>query len=149
MTTESIVEEFHNMRAVPGHITFSAVSEEGEGHSVIIPIKQYEEIREAVAASTRSMSRKSRFDTAKAVIHQAAACPHPEECGHDGRQLVAGFVMAIDNHIDRDTRHTLQTAIREMIRDSGGAHVIGRQSEVGTGARCLAWIVSRADGAVQ
>lgn len=141
------IEPLYRRWARPRYVTFSIISANGNGHSVIFSAEKYNTGRKVTAKNKRALGRKNWLYSATELIHLAAACHRPNTCWHDHWVLVAACVTTIDKTPDHNAQSLLRTRIMKAIRETGAAQVITQLIGIKAGARRLIWVIKHAQKA--
>ena len=123
MTTVS--EDFTDYTAPPGHVTFSALDQEHNGHSVSIASKEYHGVVRAAKTVLSDINAATVFKGAVEQIRRSVVCTG-DGCQRDDddQVLLGAFIGALLKHPDKPTRRKLKAAIADGLKKNGGAHII-------------------------
>jgi hypothetical protein len=123
LMTSTIFEDFSGHAAPPGHVTFSVLNFERYGHSVCVASKEYPGVVRKTKAGLSDISAATVFKEAIKIIRRNAVCTGNRFlCEDDG--LLYAFISAMLKHPDKRTRKSLTEGISDILKKSGGAHVI-------------------------
>jgi len=133
----AVLEGFSDFTAPPGHVTFSVLDHELNGHSVSIASKEYPGIARVAETGSSGVGKATALKGAIDTIRRGVACTG-DRCQRDDDSLLYAFISALLNHPDKLIRKALLARISGSLRNSGGAHVILIVPPVGPSA----WLIA-------
>ena len=137
----TVFEDYSDLAAPPGYVTFSVLDQAQGGHSVSVEAKEYPGVVGATKNALSNMSAATVFEGAIAIIRRSAICTGDVcQCEDDG--LLYAFISALLKHPDKRTRKSLMAEISAILMKEGGVHVILFMPPVGPSA----WLVAAPGG---
>ena len=115
-------EDFSDLTALPGHVTFSVLDLHCSGHSVSVAAKEYPGVVRATKIVLSKMNRAAVFKGAFEIIRRNVGCDGNYHNEDDG--LFFAFISALLKHPDKRIGKKTMAGIRACLKREGGAHVI-------------------------
>ena len=118
-----VFDDFSDLSAPPGHVTFSVLDQALGGHSVSISSREYAGVIRATKDGLSDIRAATAFKGALEIIRRSAVCTG-DGCQCEDDRLIYAFISALLKHPDKRTRKKLMAEISSMLMKRGGAHVI-------------------------
>jgi hypothetical protein len=133
-----VFEEFSELTAPPGHVTFTVLDLQSSGHSVSIASKDYPRMVRATKHGLSHMDSATVFKEANAIIRRSVGCRGGDCCRCDNDGLLCAFIAELLKHPDKRIRKKMMTGIKALLKKEGGAHFMVFMPPTGPSAWVLA-----------